>query len=131
LPNLQDIRLPPTLPTLAHQYDPELNAWFDGTPYRTDILQAIDQEVGLIAGKIRRRVTVTYRERKLISYCVWGNLVDAFKCFEYSYQEIWLPHRYLPEHGESLDQKKASAASRTLTETISHAPGDPKAAQIL
>lgn len=36
--------------------------------------------------------------RKLICYAVWGNPVDAYKWFEYAYQNEYMPHRYLPEH---------------------------------
>jgi hypothetical protein len=36
--------------------------------------------------------------RKLICYAVWGNPVDAYKFFEYSYQDEYMPHRYLAEH---------------------------------
>jgi hypothetical protein len=36
--------------------------------------------------------------RKLVCYALWGNPVDAYKWFEYSYQNEYMPHRYLPEH---------------------------------
>jgi hypothetical protein len=131
LPSLHDIRLPPRLPRLAAQHDPELDAWFDGTPYRTDLLQVMDQEVDRIAGKFWRRDIVTYPERKLISYCVWGNLVNAFKFYEYNFQETWLPHRYLPEHGRPFHLAHNFADFPKLTDNISHAAGGSEAAQVL
>jgi hypothetical protein len=78
--------------------DPELIDFFDGFDYRHDIIERIDNEV--YAG-IREWVNgrhVSSGLRKLICYAVWGNPVDAYKWFEYSYQNEYMPHRYLPDH---------------------------------
>jgi hypothetical protein len=116
---------------MADRYDPELEAWFDGTPYRTDLLQVMDEEVDRVAAKLWRREHVTFPERKFLAYCVWGNLVDAFKYFEYNYQTSWLPHRYLPEHGMNRSLTKTDAVSSALTVTDSHASQSSKTAKIL
>jgi hypothetical protein len=83
---------------LCTKSDPELIEFFDGYDYRHDIIERIDNEV--YAG-IREWVNgghISSDLRKLICYAVWGNPVDAYKWFEYSYQDEYMPHRYLPEH---------------------------------
>lgn len=87
-----------TYQPLTTKRDPELAEFFDGFEYRHDIIERIDKEVyggmqDLVNG---RHISVGLR--KLICYAVWGNPVDAYKWFEYSYQNEYMPHRYLPEH---------------------------------
>jgi hypothetical protein len=36
--------------------------------------------------------------RRLVCYAVFGHPVDAYKFYEYNYQQEYMPHRYLPEH---------------------------------
>lgn len=87
-----------TYQALNSKTDPELVEFFDGFDYRHDILERIDKEVyaGMQALACGRYTPVALR--KLICYAVWGNPVDAYKWFEYSYQNEYMPHRYLPEH---------------------------------
>ncbi|KAK5126136.1 hypothetical protein LTR85_011491 [Meristemomyces frigidus] len=98
LPDLYNIPLPEALVPLAGIYDTELADFFDGYEYRVDILHKIDQEVARLANALYHGERVTFAQRKLIGYTLYGNVVDAFKYFEYDYQEEWLAHRYLPEH---------------------------------
>ncbi|KAF1937616.1 hypothetical protein EJ02DRAFT_356429 [Clathrospora elynae] len=83
---------------LRKKFDPELVAFFDGFDFRHDIIDRIDREVymGIQDLDFGRKVSVSLR--KLICYAVWGNPVDAYKYFEYSYQNEFMPHRYLPDH---------------------------------
>ncbi|KAK3711309.1 hypothetical protein LTR37_009689 [Vermiconidia calcicola] len=83
---------------LALKYDEELNEFFNGSDYRVDILRKIDEEVRTIAYALCYGQRVSHSQRKLVVFAVWGNLVDAFKFYEYNYQTEWLPHRYLAEH---------------------------------
>jgi hypothetical protein len=48
--------------------------------------------------ELTRGRSISVALRKLVSYAVWGNAVDAYKFWEYSYQEEYLAHRYLPLH---------------------------------
>jgi hypothetical protein len=83
---------------LSTMRDPELMEFFDGFDYRHDIIERIDKEVyGGMQDLVNGR-PITVGLRKLICYAVWGNPVDAYKWFEYSYQNEYMPHRYLPEH---------------------------------
>lgn len=83
---------------LRRQYDPELVEFFEGFEYRHDIVDRIDQEVDRGIQRLKFGGSVPSRLLKLISYCVWGNPVDTYKFFEYTYQREYLPHRYVPEH---------------------------------
>jgi hypothetical protein len=83
---------------LRTKHDPELVEFFDGFDYRYDIIDRIDQAVygGIRELALGRPVPSSYR--RLICYAIWGNPADAYKWYEYSLQEEYLPHRYLPEH---------------------------------
>ncbi|UPX20143.1 uncharacterized protein EKO05_0010385 [Ascochyta rabiei] len=93
-----------TLPTnfsyrpLRSKTDTELVDFFHGFEYRHDIIDRIDEVVrrGVHAMSLGRAVPSGYRQ--LICYAIWGNPSDAYKWYEYSLQEEYLPHRYLPEH---------------------------------
>jgi hypothetical protein len=78
--------------------DPELDDFFEGFEYRHDILDRIDKEVLIACNDIRVGRGIAPNLRRLVCYAVWGNLVDAYKYYEYSYQQEYMPHRYLPEH---------------------------------
>jgi hypothetical protein len=83
---------------LRSRLDPELVDFFNGFEYRYDIIDRIDQLVyaGIRELSFGRPVSSGYR--RLICYAIWGNPSDAYKWYEYSLQEEYLPHRYLPEH---------------------------------
>lgn len=83
---------------LSTKSDPELVDFFDGFDYRHDIIERIDQEVYMGMRELACGRSITLALRKLVCYAVWGNPVDAYKWFEYSYQNEYMPHRYLPEH---------------------------------
>ncbi|KAF1848927.1 uncharacterized protein K460DRAFT_275545, partial [Cucurbitaria berberidis CBS 394.84] len=83
---------------LQKKYDQELVDFFDGFEYRHDIIDQIDQVVSMNIQKLAMGRPVPIALRKLVCYAVWGNPVDAYKWFEYSYQQEYMPHRYLPEH---------------------------------
>jgi hypothetical protein len=83
---------------LSTKTDPELLDFFDGFEYRNDIIERIDQEVYVGMRALVNGQNISLALRKLICYAVWGNPVDAYKHFEYSYQNEYMPHRYLPEH---------------------------------
>ena len=85
---------------LALKHDEELIEFFNGYEYRIDILQQIDREVSQLSDELYHGQRITYGQRKLIAHAVYGNLVDAYKFYEYNYQKDWLPHRYLAEHSE-------------------------------
>jgi hypothetical protein len=72
--------------------------FFDGFDYRHDIIERIDKEVYGGMQELVNGRTITIGLRKLMCYAVWGNPVDTYKWFEYSYQNEYMPHRYLPEH---------------------------------
>ncbi|KAH7093743.1 hypothetical protein FB567DRAFT_610333 [Paraphoma chrysanthemicola] len=93
-------RLPLDFPyqPLSTKRDPELDEFFDGFEYRHDIIARIDREVRLGMKDLAYGRAVPLALRKLVCYALWGNLVDAYKWFEYSYQGEFMPHRYLPEH---------------------------------
>lgn len=93
-------RIPESVPycSLSKKYDPELIEFFDGFDYRYDIMDRIDQEVQKGIQQLNCGVLVPLALRKLICYSLWGNPVDAYKWFEYSYQHDYMPHHYLPEH---------------------------------
>ncbi|KAF2832377.1 hypothetical protein CC86DRAFT_281524 [Ophiobolus disseminans] len=92
--------LPPGYPyqPLSTKTDPELVEFFDGFEYRHDIIERIDQEVRGAMRELAHGGTIPVALRKLVCYAIWGNPVDAYKWFEYSYQREYMPHRYLPEH---------------------------------
>ncbi|KAK4543183.1 hypothetical protein LTR36_005733 [Oleoguttula mirabilis] len=98
LPDLYNIPLPKVLVPIASVYDTELAEFFDGYDYRVDLLRKVDDEVTRLVNTLYRGERVTFAQRKLIGYTLYGNVVDAYKYFEYNYQEEWLAHRYLPEH---------------------------------
>lgn len=83
---------------LRKKYDQELIDFFDGFDYRHDIIDRIDQEVYMGIQDLAFGRPVSMALRKLICYAIWGNPVDAYKWYEYSYQQEYMPHRYLPEH---------------------------------
>lgn len=78
--------------------DLELDEFFDGFEYRWDILDKIDREVSFACTELSAGRSVPPGLRRLVCYAVWGNAVDAYKWFEYNYQEEYMPHRYLQEH---------------------------------
>ena len=83
---------------LRTKIDPELVEFFDGFEYRHDIIDRIDIAVrgGIHELSLGRPLPSGYR--RLICYALWGNPSDAYKWYEYSLQDEYLPHRYLPEH---------------------------------
>jgi hypothetical protein len=83
---------------LSTKRDPELDDFFDGFEYRHDIIGRIDHEVRMGMQNLAYGRPVPLALRKLVCYALWGNPVDAYKWFEYSYQNEYMPHRYLPEH---------------------------------
>jgi hypothetical protein len=83
---------------MSTRSDPELLDFFDGFEYRNDIIERIDQEVYAGVMAIVNGQQISLALRKLVCYAVWGNPIDAYKYFEYSYQNEYMPHRYLPEH---------------------------------
>jgi len=87
-----------TYQSLGTKSDPELIDFFDGFDFRHDIIERIDKEVYMGMQDLSQGRQVPVALRKLICYAVWGNPVDAYKWFEYSYQNEYMPHRYLPEH---------------------------------
>ncbi|KAF2791251.1 hypothetical protein K505DRAFT_389450 [Melanomma pulvis-pyrius CBS 109.77] len=78
--------------------DKELEDFFDGFDYRYDILDRIDREVSAACVDLIYGRPVSSGLRRLVCYAVWGNPVDAYKWYEYNYQQEYMPHRYLPEH---------------------------------
>lgn len=112
-----DLPLGHTYCPLRKKYDGELVEFFAGFEYRHDIIDRIDQEVyqGVQDLSYGRPVPVSLR--KLICYALWGNPVDAYKWFEYSYQQEYMPHHYLPEHvilGHIQDPVKASGPQASV-----------------
>ncbi|KAK5133608.1 hypothetical protein LTR08_007556 [Meristemomyces frigidus] len=97
-PNIYEIRLPEVLDPIASMRDEELVEFFGEYAYRVDILHKIDAEVAYLAEALHRGRFITFAQRKLVVYTLYGNVADAFKFYEYNYQEEWLAHRYLPEH---------------------------------
>lgn len=94
LPDLYSIEyntLPPTLTPIAGIYDTELVDFFGGYEYRVDILQKIDAEVARLEQALLYGDRVTFAQRKLLGYTLWGNVADAFKFYEYNYQEVRKP----------------------------------------
>ncbi|KAF9697542.1 hypothetical protein EKO04_004109 [Ascochyta lentis] len=87
----------PYLP-LRSKLDTELVDFFHGFEYRHDIIDRIDDVVrqGIHELSLGQPIPAGYRQ--LICYAIWGNPSDAYKWYEYSLQEEYLPHRYLPEH---------------------------------
>lgn len=83
---------------LRMKVDPELVEFFEGFEYRWDIIERIDLVVraGIRELSLCRSLPPGYR--RLICYAVWGNPSDAYKWYEYQFQDEYLPHRYLPEH---------------------------------
>ncbi|KAJ4372987.1 hypothetical protein N0V83_003278 [Neocucurbitaria cava] len=87
-----------------YEYDPELMDIFEdwgpswGHAARLRILDQIDETVSMGIRKLALGRPVNYDLRKLICYAIWGNPVDAYKWFRYSYQLDNLKDHYLPEH---------------------------------
>lgn len=102
LPDVQLFTLPQCyIPVrLDVTYDEELADFFDGVPYRHDILQEIDRIVDGFCYQIQCGMFVKASDRRLVVYALWGNPIDAYKYYEYNYQTTWLKHRHLPEHIE-------------------------------
>ncbi|KAJ4331303.1 hypothetical protein N0V95_009904 [Ascochyta clinopodiicola] len=96
----ESFTLPPSFSyrPLRSKTDTELVDFFHGFEYRYDIIDRIDDVVrrGIHTMSLGRAVPSGYRQ--LICYAIWGNPSDAYKWYEYSLQEEYLPHRYLPEH---------------------------------
>lgn len=69
-----------------------------GHAARLRILDQIDETVSMGIRKLALGRPVNYDLRKLICYAIWGNPVDAYKWFRYSYQLDNLKDHYLPEH---------------------------------
>lgn len=83
---------------LRSKFDPELVEFFNGFDYRHDIIDRIDQVVVAGIRELSLGRLLPSGHRRLICYAIWGNPSDAYKWYEYSLQEEYLPHRYLPEH---------------------------------
>ncbi|KAF2110844.1 hypothetical protein BDV96DRAFT_583040 [Lophiotrema nucula] len=100
--------LPPGFQYRAIQYteDAELDDFFAGFEYRYDILERIDREVYFACIDMQAGRPVSTSLRRLVCYAVFGNPVDAYKWYEYSYQQDYLPHRYIPEHVVLADVPK-------------------------
>ncbi|KAF2133863.1 hypothetical protein P153DRAFT_100196 [Dothidotthia symphoricarpi CBS 119687] len=96
----EPFQLPMSFPyqPLSTKHDPELVDFFDGFEYRHDIIQRIDQEVFYGIEELSFCRPVPLAMRKLVCYAIWGNPVDAYKWYEYSYQQDYMAHTYLPEH---------------------------------
>lgn len=102
LPDIHNIPLPALIPQISRVVgDDELVDFFQGYEYRFDILEKIDLEVAGLVDSLYHGQRVTFAERKLVVFALYGNVVDTYKYYEYNYQSEWLAHRYLPEHGES------------------------------
>lgn len=84
--------------SLKYTPDKELDDFFDGFEYRYDILDRIDMEVSSVCNELRYGRFVNANLCRLVCYAVYGNPVDAYKFYEYNYQQEYMPHRYLPEH---------------------------------
>jgi hypothetical protein len=84
--------------SVSHVKDKELEDFFDGFEYRYDILDQIDRVVSAACVDLSHGRFVSSGLRRLVCYAAWGNPVDAYKWYEYSYQQDYMPHRYLPEH---------------------------------
>jgi hypothetical protein len=95
-----DFRLPSDFrpKSVSHVRDKELEDFFDGFKYRYDILDQIDRVVSAACVDLSYGGFVNSGLRRLVCYAAWGNPVDAYKWYEYSYQQDYMPHRYLPEH---------------------------------
>lgn len=83
---------------LRTKIDPELIDFFKGFEYRYDVIDRIDQVVHEGIRKLSVGQPLPSGYRRLICYALWGNPSDAYKWYEYSLQDEYLPHRYLPEH---------------------------------
>lgn len=84
--------------SLRSIHDTELDDFFDGFEYRYDILDRIDKEVEWACADISQGRRVYASMRRLVCLVIYGNPVDAYKYYEYNYQQEYMPHRYLPEH---------------------------------
>lgn len=92
---------------LAERYDPELDAHINGHMYPYDILFTIDEEAKRGIKEVLAGRSVRLGLRKLICYALWGNPVDAYKWYQYQYQETNLSLCYLPEHLVLMEIPKA------------------------
>jgi len=84
----------------------------------------------MIENEVRRLSTTLYNgerlsvaERKMIVYGKYGNPSDAYKYFEYNYQEEYLPHRYLPEHVVLHELPKSSGYCMPVPRQLAN-PGE-------
>ncbi|KAF2654415.1 hypothetical protein K491DRAFT_600915 [Lophiostoma macrostomum CBS 122681] len=84
--------------SISTKRDKELDDFFEGFDYRYDILDRIDAEVMYACDNIRHGRFVSRDLRRLVCYAIYGHPVDAYKFYEYNYQQEYMPHRYLPEH---------------------------------
>lgn len=88
--------------------DDELDAFFAGFEYRYDILDRIDSEVRSACNDLLSGRSILPGLMRLACYAIFGNPVDAYKFYEYNYQQEYMPHRYLPEHVVLLDVPKSA-----------------------
>lgn len=84
------MNLPRTIPLLVKSYDPELIDFFDGWDYRYDILEMIDRNVDDLARKHEHGINLTQGEYKMMCFGIYANPVDAYKYYEYNYQDSFL-----------------------------------------
>jgi hypothetical protein len=108
---------------LSTRHDTELVDFFDGFDYRHDIIERIDQEVHVAMKDLAYGQPLPPALRKLVCYALWGNPIDAYKWFEYSYQKEYMPHRYLPEHvvlGHIPKPSGADPRPQTITGFLRH-----------
>lgn len=84
------MNLPPTIPLLVESYDPELIDFFDGWEYRYDILKMIDRNVDDLARKHEHGLNLAQAEYKMMCFGIYANPVDAYKYYEYNYQDSFL-----------------------------------------
>lgn len=92
------------------KHDDELQDFFDGYEYRWDILAKIDEEAQKLCNILMQGGRLSHAQRTLVVLAMFGNVVDAYKYYEYNYQTDWLPHRYLPEHVMLLELPKSQLA---------------------
>lgn len=92
--------------SVRYTQDDELDDFFAGFEYRYDILDRIDREVQFACDVILKDMPIPPELMRLVCYAIFGNPVDAYKFYEYNYQQEYMPHRYLPEHVVLLDVPK-------------------------
>lgn len=78
--------------------DTELEDFFRDFGYRYDVLACIDQEAAFAVNELRRGRSIMADMSRLVCYAIYGNPVDAYKFYQFRYQEKDTPTRYLPKH---------------------------------